>query len=130
MAQTGESTGSVEIGGAAEVMCSHHQMRLKAGLGKALLAPPSQTIGAFPGSENSLYMGTSLAKSPIAFRLVTLGHLLRKYASDPRQHELAIALRKVGLVERTLFIVDWLLDINVRPRANIGLNMVEVLHAY
>jgi len=35
--------------------------------------------------------------------------LLRKFAAYPRQHELAEALREIGRVERTLFIIDWLL---------------------
>jgi len=45
--------------------------------------------------------------------------LLRKFASYPRQHELAVALREIGRVERTLFIIDWLLDAdsNVAPRS-------------
>ena len=33
--------------------------------------------------------------------------LLRKFAAYPRQHELAVTLREIGRVERTLFIVDW-----------------------
>ena len=48
--------------------------------------------------------------------------LLRKFAAYPRQHELAVALREVGRVERTLFIVDWLLDADMQRRANTGLN--------
>jgi len=35
--------------------------------------------------------------------------LLRKFASCPRQHGLAVALREIGRVERTLFIINWLL---------------------
>jgi hypothetical protein len=34
--------------------------------------------------------------------------LLRKFSAQPRQHDLAIALREVGRIERTLFIIDWL----------------------
>jgi TnpA family transposase len=48
--------------------------------------------------------------------------LLRKFAAYPRQHELAVALREIGRVERTLFIIDWLLDADVQRRAQIGLN--------
>ena len=48
--------------------------------------------------------------------------LLRKFAAYPRQHELAVALREIGRVERTLFIVDWLLDADMQRRANTGLN--------
>lgn len=55
--------------------------------------------------------------------------LLRKFASHPRQHDLAIALREIGRVERTLFIIDWLLDADMQRRAQIGLNKGESHHA-
>ena len=55
--------------------------------------------------------------------------LLKKFASQPRQHDLAIALREIGRVERTLFIIDWLLDIDMQRRAQIGLNKGESHHA-
>ena len=47
----------------------------------------------------------------------------------PRQHELAVTLREIGRVERTLFIIDWLLDADMRRRAEIGLNKGEAHHA-
>jgi TnpA family transposase len=55
--------------------------------------------------------------------------LLRKFAAYPRQHELAVALREIGRVERTLFIIDWLLDADMQRRAQIGLNKGEAHHA-
>ena len=55
--------------------------------------------------------------------------LLRKFASYPRQHDLAVALREVGRVERTLFIIDWLLDADMQRRASLGLNKGEAHHA-
>lgn len=55
--------------------------------------------------------------------------LLRKFASYPRQHELALALREIGRIERTLFIIDWLLDADMQRRAQIGLNKGEAHHA-
>ena len=55
--------------------------------------------------------------------------LLRKFAAYPRQHELAVALREIGRVERTLFIVEWLLDADMQRRANTGLNRGEAHHA-
>ena len=55
--------------------------------------------------------------------------LLQKFAAYPRQHELAVALREIGRVERTLFIVEWLLDANMQRRAQIGLNKGEAHHA-
>ncbi len=47
----------------------------------------------------------------------------------PRQNELATALREVGRVERTLFMIDWILDAELQRRAQIGLNKGEAHHA-
>lgn len=55
--------------------------------------------------------------------------LLKKFAAYPRQHELALALREIGRVERTLFIIEWLLDADMQRRAQIGLNKGEAHHA-
>ncbi|MFK8050291.1 MAG: Tn3 family transposase [Halioglobus sp.] len=55
--------------------------------------------------------------------------LLRKFASYPRQHDLAVALREVGRVERTLFIIEWILDTDMQRRAQVGLNKGESHHA-
>ena len=55
--------------------------------------------------------------------------LLRKLSAYPRQHELAVALREIGRIERTLFIIDWLLDADMQRRAQIGLNKGEAHHA-
>ena len=55
--------------------------------------------------------------------------LLRKFAASPRQHDLAVALREIGRVERTLFIIDWLLDTDMQRRAQVGLNKGEAHHA-
>ncbi|HCA1690112.1 TPA: Tn3 family transposase, partial [Klebsiella pneumoniae] len=40
--------------------------------------------------------------------------LLRKLASYPRQNNLAVALREVGRIERTLFIIEWILDTDIQ----------------
>ena len=55
--------------------------------------------------------------------------ILRKFAAYPRQHELAVALREIGRIERSLFIIEWLLDADMQRRANIGLNKGEAHHA-
>src|SRR3546814_6691474 len=54
--------------------------------------------------------------------------LLRKFASYPRQHDLAVALREVGRIERTLFLIDWVLDVDMHRRARIRLNKGEAHH--
>jgi TnpA family transposase len=55
--------------------------------------------------------------------------ILRKLASYPRQNDLASALREIGRVERTLFMLDWVLDVDMQRRAQVGLNKGESHHA-
>lgn len=56
---------------------------------------------------------------------VTASLMLRKLASYPRQNGLALALRELGRIERTLFALDWLLDPTLRQRVTAGLNKGE-----
>jgi TnpA family transposase len=42
---------------------------------------------------------------------------------------LAVALREIGRIERTLFTLDWLKNIDLRRRANAGLNKGEARNA-
>ncbi|MCG3905758.1 Tn3 family transposase, partial [Escherichia coli] len=44
---------------------------------------------------------------------VTASLMLRKLGSYPRQNGLAVALRELGRIERTLFILDWLQSVRV-----------------
>ena len=55
--------------------------------------------------------------------------ILRQLASFPRRNDLAAALREVGRVERTLFMIDWALDPSMQRRAQLGLNKGESHHA-
>jgi TnpA family transposase len=65
----------------------------------------------------------------IAAGIVAPSQILRKLASYPRQNELALALREVGRIERTLFMTDWILDAGLQRQAQIGLNKGEAHHA-
>jgi TnpA family transposase len=56
---------------------------------------------------------------------VTASLMLRKLASYPRQNGLALALRELGRIERTIFTLDWLLDPRLRQRVTAGLNKGE-----
>ena len=60
---------------------------------------------------------------------VVPSHILQKLQAYPRRNSLALALREVGRIERTLFTLDWLQDIGLRRRAQIGLNKGEARHA-
>jgi TnpA family transposase len=42
--------------------------------------------------------------------------MLRKLGAYPRQNGLAIALRELGRIERTLFTLDWLQSVEFRRR--------------
>ena len=43
--------------------------------------------------------------------------LMRRLAAYPRQNALARALREIGCLERTLFILDWISDPALRRRS-------------
>jgi len=81
--------------------------------------------------------GVIIANWPDLFRTIATinagrispSQMLRKLASYPRQNDLAVALREVGRVERTLFIIDWILDADMQRRTQIGLNKGEAHHA-
>lgn len=60
---------------------------------------------------------------------VTASLMLRKLGSYPRQNGLAVALRELGRIERSLFILDWLQSVDLRRRVNAGLNKGEARNA-
>lgn len=70
--------------------------------------------------EDILRLATS-----IKIGTVTASVILRKLASYPRQNRLALALRELGKLERTLFTLDWLQEPELRRRSQIGLNKGE-----
>jgi len=61
--------------------------------------------------------------------VVTASLILRKIGSYPRQNGLAVALRELGKIERTLFTLDWLQNVDLRRRVNAGLNKGESKNA-
>lgn len=60
---------------------------------------------------------------------VTASLMLRKLGSYPRQNGLAVALRALGRINRTLFILDWLQSVELRRRVHAGLNKGEARNA-
>lgn len=56
---------------------------------------------------------------------VTASLMMRKLAAYPRQNGLALALRELGRLERTLFLLDWLQDPGLRRKVTAGLNKGE-----
>jgi TnpA family transposase len=59
----------------------------------------------------------------------TASLLLRKLSSYPRQNGLAVALRELGRIERSIFILDWLQSLELRRRVTAGLNKGESRNA-
>lgn len=60
---------------------------------------------------------------------VTASAMLRKLSAYPRQNGLALALRELGRLERSIFMLDWLQDIDLRRRTQAGLNKGEARNA-
>ena len=55
--------------------------------------------------------------------------MLRKLAAYERQNQLDVALQEIGKIERTLFMLDWLENPELRRRCQVGLNKSEQRHA-
>lgn len=60
---------------------------------------------------------------------VSASLILSKLAAYPRQNSLAWALREMGRLEKTLFVLEWLQDPELRRRVTAGLNKGEARHA-
>jgi len=61
--------------------------------------------------------------------IVTASLIIRKLGSYPRQNSLAIALRELGKIERTIFMLYWYMDPALRRRVTTGLNKGEARNA-
>jgi TnpA family transposase len=60
---------------------------------------------------------------------VTASLMLRKLGAYPRQNGLAVALRELGKIERTLFLLQYISSIELRRRIHVGLNKGEARNA-
>jgi TnpA family transposase len=74
--------------------------------------------------DELLRMATSIRSGT-----VTASAMLKKLSAYPRQNGLAVALREVGRLERSIFILNWLRDLDLRRRAQAGLNKGEARNA-
>ena len=70
--------------------------------------------------DDILRLATSVRTGTVAASL-----MLRRLGAYPRQNGLALALREVGRIERTLFTLDWLEDPALRRQATAELNKGE-----
>jgi len=91
---------------------------------KSLIGEPINTKQITTHWNEILRLATSIKQGT-----VTASLMLRKLGAYPRQNGLAVALRELGRVERTLFTLDWLQDPELRRRVQIGLNKGEARNA-
>jgi TnpA family transposase len=76
---------------------------------RPLIGGPLKTKAIRTHWDEILRLSTSIKQGT-----VTASLMLRKLGSYPRQNGLAIALRELGRIERTLFILDWLQSVELR----------------
>ncbi len=74
--------------------------------------------------DEVLRLGTSIRTGHVSASL-----MLKRLGSYPRQNGLALALRELGRIERTLFTLDWLEDPALRRKTTIELNKGESRNA-
>ena len=60
---------------------------------------------------------------------VTASTMLKRLSAYPRQNGLAVALRESGRLERSVFMLNWLRDLDLRRRTQAGLNKGEARNA-
>jgi hypothetical protein len=61
----------------------------------------------------------------VSWRQIAASVILRKLSAYPRQNGRALALRKLEILERTLFTLQWLQNTELRRRSHVGLNKGE-----
>jgi TnpA family transposase len=74
--------------------------------------------------DDILRLAVSIKRGTVSASL-----MLRKLGSYPRQNGLAVALRELGRIERTLFALDWMQNVELRRRVHSGLNKGEARNA-
>ncbi len=73
--------------------------------------------------DELLRMGVSMSE-----RVVAPSTILKKLAASKRPSQLARALREIGRIERTLFMIEWYSNPALRRRCQAGLNKGEAAH--
>ncbi|WP_292136033.1 Tn3 family transposase [Mesorhizobium sp.] len=64
----------------------------------------------------------------ITTRSVVPSTILRKLSASPKESQLARALRELGRIERSLFMIEWYSSPILRRRCQAGLNKGEAAH--
>ncbi len=74
--------------------------------------------------DEILRLATSIKQGAVSASL-----MLRKLGGYSRQNGLAVALRELGRIERTLFTLEWIQSVDLRRRVQVGLNKGESRNA-
>lgn len=74
--------------------------------------------------DDVLRLATSVRTGTVSASL-----MLKRLGAYPRQNGLALALREIGRIERTLFTLDWLEDPQLRRASTVELNKGESRNA-
>ena len=74
-----------------------------------------------PPNWNDVLRSTTSIKQGV----VTASLIIRKIGSYPRQNGLALALRELGRIERTIYMLKWYIDPNFRRHVTAELNKGE-----
>lgn len=64
----------------------------------------------------------------ITTRAVVPSTVLKKLSASPKESQLAKALRELGRIERSLFMIEWYSSPALRRRCQAGLNKGEAAH--
>jgi TnpA family transposase len=73
--------------------------------------------------DNLLHLAAS-----ITTRAVVPSTILKKLSASPKESQLAKALRELGRIERSLFMIEWYSSPALRRRCQAGLNKGEAAH--
>ena len=64
----------------------------------------------------------------VTTRTVAPSTILKMFATSSKANDLAKALREIGRIERTLFMIEWYSSQSLRRRCQAGLNEGEAAH--
>ena len=91
---------------------------------KPLVAGPVNVRAVEESWDETLRLAASIRAGTVSASV-----MLKKLAGFPRQNPVARALREIGRVERTLFMLDWFDDPEQRRRTGNSLNKGEARNA-
>ena len=92
------------------------------------LTTATRSKGRCSGRSATTAPAASIRRSSLKAGIVAPFVMLRKLAAYRRQNQLDLALRELGRIEGTLFMLDWLESLELRRRCHAGLNKSEQRH--